>query len=82
MFFMLTGLMKYHFVLCTRNLTTNEDMGLKKYKYLQDDKGEYNNPFDTHSRLGNFLEVLAPDAKSYYSREEVLQERFAGLRRA
>lgn len=39
------------------NITTNERQNWKRYKYLQDGKGRYYNPFDQGVKL-NFLEFL------------------------
>lgn len=77
---MLQGLLKYHMSLSMRNLTTNEDMGKQKYPYLYDDSHEFHNPFDAGTPFGNILEVIFPDTKSYYSRDEVIRDRYSGLR--
>lgn len=77
---MLQGLLRYHLSLSMRNLTTNEDMGKQKYTYMYDEKQNFSNPFDSGTPLGNVLEVLFPDTKSFYSREEVVRDRYSGLR--
>lgn len=77
---MLQGLLRYHLGLSMKNLTTNEDVGKQKYGYLYDEKQEFNNPFDCGTPFGNFLEVIFPDTKSFFSRDEVIRDRFSGLR--
>ena len=44
----------YHMLL---NLTTNERINYKRYKYLQDGKGKYYNPYD-RGWWTNILEFL------------------------
>jgi hypothetical protein len=77
---MLQGLLNYHIRLSTKNLTTNEDINIRKYPYLFDRNGDYSNPFDNGSRCGNFMEVFFADCHSYYSRDEVLIKRKGGVK--
>lgn len=81
MCFMLTGLINYHLYISTKNLTTNEDMGKRKYKYLYDEQGEFSNPFNVGTPWGNIMEVIIPDTRSYFTRQEVLQARLQQRRR-
>lgn len=49
--------------LITKNLTTNEHIGLSKYAYLRNAFNVMDNPYDRGSVLGNILSGLFPSTK-------------------
>lgn len=69
-FFMVGGLLWYHSQLVLMNLTTNEHMNMIKYKYMRNQFGIIQNPFD-RGYVGNVLDRLFPSTAVFYTREEI-----------
>ena len=78
-FLMIAGLLQYHTMLTTQALTTNEHVGMAKYSYLRNEMGQFDNPFSKGEVWSNVLDTFFPSAKQYYSRQEVLKEKFSYL---
>jgi hypothetical protein len=72
------SLLNYHTHLITKNLTTNEQINAARYAYLKSDQKMFDNPFDLGNPWANIMDGLFPSATSFYSREEVLRQRFGG----
>lgn len=75
-FFPVAGLLIYHTQLCFANLSTNEHMNLRKYKYLYpmiNNKRQYRNPWDK-GYVGNFMDRMNPSTACYEIREDKLYE--------
>jgi hypothetical protein len=70
---LVSGLLRYHTYLIRNNLTTNEEINILKYDYLQN-QGKYSNPFSLYP-CDNIAEVIVPLQTVYYQREEVLRDR-------
>lgn len=61
------GLCFYHTQLCLVNLSTNEHMNLRKYKYLYpmiNNKRQYRNPWDK-GYFRNFMDRMNPSSSCY-----------------
>lgn len=54
----------YHTQLVLINMTTNEQIGVRKYKYFWDENGRFRNPFD-QGKIRNILMRLSPDRSLY-----------------
>jgi len=54
----------YHTQLVLINMTTNEQIGVRKYKYFWDENGRFRNPFD-QGKVRNVLMRLSPDRSLY-----------------
>jgi hypothetical protein len=67
------GMLIYHTQLTLVNLTTNEHQNLRRYKYLQNERGQYSNPF-FRGVLGNFVDRFAPSEASYTLRRSADHE--------
>lgn len=76
-FMMILGLLQYHVALASQNLTTNEHLGMQKYAYLRNELGSLDNPFSKGSVWDNFFDILNPSSKPFYSRREVLADKYA-----
>ena len=63
------GMLYFHTQLTLNNLTTNEQSNLWRYKYLQDEGGRYNNPFDK-GKLNNFYTRIVSPGKATYTLED------------
>jgi ankyrin repeat protein len=72
---MIIGLLQYHTMLITQNLTTNEHIGMGKYAYLRNEYGSVDNPFSKGSAWANVLDAISPSTQVYYSRAEVIRDR-------
>lgn len=59
-FFMICGLLNYHMVLISQAMTTNEQIGMHKYKYFKNESGMIENPFDKKDFLLNLSDALFP----------------------
>ena len=68
---MIFTLLSYHIKLLGSAMTTNEHMGIMKYKYLRNEMGAIDTPFSKHSLFKNWVEGLFPPKKSFFSRREV-----------
>ena len=72
-FFPLAGMWVYHTQLCLVNLTTNEHMNVRKYKYLfpllSNGKRHYKNPW-FKGWFGNCMDRMQPSERSYMIPEE------------
>lgn len=75
---MLGGLVHYHTMLITKNLTTNEHMNAYRFKYLHNSYNIYDNPFDKGDQAKNIIDGLFPSTKMYYTRDEVVEDKMAG----
>ena len=53
----------YHTQLVLNNISTNEQLNLRKYRYFWE-SGRFHNPFD-HGIIRNILQRLSPDRSSY-----------------
>ena len=71
---MIVGLLNYHTTLILNNLTTNEQINVFKYPYLQNAYGVPDSPFRRKTVFENVLDALFPSKKHYYSREEVIKD--------
>lgn len=74
---MVCALLQYHYTLITRNLTTNEEINVQRYTYLHNEFSRFSNPFDKGSPFNNLLDGLWPSAKSYFNRDQVLEDKKA-----
>jgi len=63
-FLMVIGMLIYHMQLTMINLTTNEHQNVARYKYLQNSRGTYFNPF-FKGLFGNFVDRMFPSDMSY-----------------
>jgi len=63
-FLMVIGMLIYHMQLSLINLTTNEHQNVLRYKYLQNSRGKYFNPF-FRGLFGNFVDRMFPSDSSY-----------------
>ena len=54
----------YHASLVTGNISTNEQMNARKYRYLWDESGRFHNPFN-RGIIHNILQRCWPDRSSY-----------------
>ncbi len=73
---MVLTLVKYHVgELIVYNLTTNEQINVKRYTYLHNEFGHFSNPFDKGTDLNNFWDGLFPSDKVFFTRDEVIQHR-------
>mmetsp|Transcript_26140 Transcript_26140/g.55137 ORF Transcript_26140/g.55137 Transcript_26140/m.55137 type:complete len:850 (+) Transcript_26140:59-2608(+) len=54
----------YHTTLVLKNISTNEQMNARKYRYLWDESGRFCNPFD-QGKIRNILQRCWPDRSSY-----------------
>jgi hypothetical protein len=54
----------YHATLVKTGSTTNEQMNLRKYRYLWDESGRFHNPFN-RGICNNILQRCCPDRSSY-----------------
>ena len=59
-FFMICGLLNYHLMLISQAMTTNEQIGLTKYKYFKNSDGMIENPFDKRDFWLNFSDAMFP----------------------
>jgi palmitoyltransferase ZDHHC13/17 len=59
-FFMICGLLNYHLVLIMQAMTTNEQIGMHKYKYFKNAAGMIENPFDKKDFWLNFSDAMFP----------------------
>ena len=71
---MILSLGNFHMGLMVQNFTTNEYMGISKYRYLMNDQNQLDNPFARGSAIENIVDALMPTSKEYYSRAEVVGE--------
>ena len=69
---MMMGLGSYHVQLISTNMTTNESMGVSKYSYFRNEKGEFDNPFCRGHPWSNIYDTLFPYKKQFFSRAEVV----------
>ena len=54
----------YHTSLVMGNISTNEQMNARKYRYLWDESGRFHNPFN-RGIIHNILQRCWPDRSSY-----------------
>jgi ankyrin repeat protein len=54
----------YHATLVLSNVSTNEQMNIRKYRYLWDESGRFHNPFN-RGTSNNILQRCCPDRSSY-----------------
>lgn len=54
----------YHTTLILNNISTNEQLNARKYRYLWDESKRFRNPFD-HGKIRNILQRCWPDRSSY-----------------
>ena len=54
----------YHTTLVLGNTSTNEQMNIRKYRYLWDERGHFHNPFN-QGVIQNILQRAFPDRTSY-----------------
>jgi hypothetical protein len=54
----------YHASLVLSNISTNEQMNARKYRYLWDENGRFHNPFN-RGIIHNILQRCWPDRSSY-----------------
>jgi len=54
----------YHTTLLLNNVTTNEQMNARKYRYFWDEGGRFRNPFN-QGKVRNILQRCSPDRSSY-----------------
>lgn len=63
----------YHTTLMSGNMTTNEQLGMRKYRYLRNESGRFFNPFN-QGVIRNILQRCWPDRSAY----ELGQRRTSG----
>jgi len=49
---------------------------MAKYSYLRNESGQIDNPFSKGEALANYADTFFPSMREYYSRSEVLRDRF------
>ena len=54
----------YHTTLILNNVSTNEQMNMRKYRYFWDEGGRFRNPFD-QGKIRNVLHCCWPDQSMY-----------------
>ena len=54
----------YHTTLISNNISTNEQMNARKYRYFWDEGGRFRNPFN-QGKIRNVLQRCWPDRSSY-----------------
>mmetsp|Transcript_15867 Transcript_15867/g.33291 ORF Transcript_15867/g.33291 Transcript_15867/m.33291 type:complete len:800 (-) Transcript_15867:241-2640(-) len=59
-----TMMMFYHTQLTLNNISTNEQLNARKYRYFWDENGRFHNPFD-HGKIRNIMQRVSPDRTSY-----------------
>jgi len=59
------GMFAYHTQLIAKNLTTNEQSNLWRYKYLQSEEGRYFNPFDGGLMHNFYVRIVNPGEATY-----------------
>lgn len=69
----------YHTTLMLNNISTNEQMNARKYRYFWDESGRFRNPFD-QGKIRNVLQRFWPDRSSYeLSQRQPLRSTGVGL---